>query len=573
MAVYAWRQRAVPGATYLALLMLAVAVWALATAGEFAAVSMPATIWWSKAAYVGIVGVAPLWLLFILDYGQRSEWLTPRRIAMMWLVPVVTLGLVLTNEWHHLIWTRITPASDAAGAMLIYGHGIGFWLEWTYSYVLMAWGTALLVRMTLRSARLYRRQVAVMLAGAAMPWLGNVLYVTGMAPLPGLDLTPLAFALTGLPAALGFLRFQVLDLLPVARDLLVESMGDGVLVVDARNRVVDVNPAACRFIGCDAGSAIGQQADLVLAEWHDLVARYRDVPETQAEITVDGPAGPQRLDLRISPLYDRRERLTGRLIIAHDVTERWQAQQALQQYANELEARNAELDAYAHTVAHDLKGPLATIIGFGTLMEADMGKRPEDETRSHLQTLLRSAYKLKDIINDLLLLASVRQQGEVATGPVDMRAIVSEVQIRLSGPIAARHADFTLPDRWPVAMGYAPWVEEVWVNYVSNALKFGRDPVRIELGYDRDGDGQTGPLIRFWVKDNGPGLTAEEQARLFTPFTRLEQIDTKGHGLGLSIVQRIVHRLGGHVGVDSEAGEGSRFWFSLPAPGRKLDAD
>ncbi len=278
--------------------------------------------------------------------------------------------------------------------------------------------------MTLRSARLYRRQVAVMLAGAAMPWLGNVLYVAGMAPLPGLDLTPLAFALTGLPAALGFLRFQILDLVPVARDVLVESMGDGVLVVDARNRVVDVNPAACRFIGCDAGSAIGQQVDVVLAEWHDLVARYRDVPETQAEITADGPAGPRRLDLRISPLYDRRERLTGRLIIAHDVTERWQAQQALQQYANELEARNAELDAYAHTVAHDLKGPLATIIGFGTLMEADMGKRPADETRSHLQTLLRSAYKLKDIINDLLLLASVRQQGEVAAGPVDMSAIV-----------------------------------------------------------------------------------------------------------------------------------------------------
>ena len=564
VAIYAWRQRAVPGGSYLALLMLAVAVWALSSAGEFAAVSGPAKIWWSKVTYFGIVSVAPLWLLFILDYGQHSEWLTPRRIALMWLVPLITLGLVMTNEWHHLIWPTITPSSGAPGATLIYGHGIGFWVEWVYSYLLMVWGTVLLVRMTLRSSRLYRRQVAVMLAGAAMPWLGNVLYIAGLVPLPGLDLTPLAFALTGLPAAVGFTRFQILDLVPVARDALVESMGEGVLVVDAHNRVVDLNAVACRFIGCDAASAIGKQADTVLAKWPDLVARYEDVPEAQVEIAVDRPDGLGRLDLRISPLYDRRKRLTGRLIVSRDVTERWQAQQVLKQYASELEARNTELDAYAHTVAHDLKGPLAAIIGYGTLLEADVRKGTTDDLNSSLQAILRSAYKLRDIINDLLLLASVRRQDDIPTGPVDMEAIVSEVQIRLSGPIAARRAEITLPSSWPVATGFAPWVEEVWVNYVSNALKYGRDPVRIELGFDQNSDDQDDPMIRFWVKDNGPGLTPGEQARLFTPFTRLEQIDTKGHGLGLSIVQRIVDKLGGQVGVESEAGEGSIFWFTLP---------
>ncbi|MBN1135960.1 MAG: PAS domain-containing protein [Anaerolineae bacterium] len=565
VAIYAWRQRAAPGGACLVLLMLAVAMWALSTAGEFAAVAVPAKIWWSKVTYLGIVGVAPSWLLFVLDYAQRNEWLAPRRIALLWIVPAITLALVFTNEWHHLIWPRITPASAAPGAILIYDHGIGFWVEWAYSYLLLLLGTILLVRAILRPPRLYRRQAKVMLVGAAMPWVGNALYVAGLVPLPGLDLTPIAFALTGLTAVVAFLRFQILDLVPVARDMLVESMGDGVLVLDARNRVVDINRTACRFIGRDAADVIGQQASAVLAAWPDLVARYQDVPEAQSEVALDSPIGSRWLDLRISPLYDRRERLTGRLIVLHDVTARRQAEQVLQQYAGELEARNTELDAYAHTVAHDLKGPLSTIIGYTSLLAAGVGKKSPEEIKATLRTVLVSSYKMRSIIDNLLLLASVRRMDDLPTGPVDMAAIVSEVRIRLSAEIAARQAEIVLPQRWPVAIGYAPWVEEVWVNYVGNALKYGADPLRIELGFDRGGDKLADPSIRFWVKDSGPGLAPEEQARLFSPFTRLEQIDAKGHGLGLSIVGRIVERLGGQVGVESKVGEGSTFWFTLPA--------
>ena len=564
VAIHASRQRAAPGRVYLVLLMLAVATWALSTAGEFAAVAVPAKIWWSKITYFGIVCVAPLWLLFILGYGQRHEWLTPGKTALLWIVPLITLGLVFTNEWHHLIWPKITPASGTPGAMLIYDHGIGFWVEWTYSYLLLLMATILLVRTILRPPRLHRRQALVLLAGAAMPWVGNALYIAGLVPLPGLDLTPIAFALIGIAAIVGFLRFQILDLVPVARDRLVENMSDGVLVLDAQNRVVDINPTACRVIRCDAARVIGQQAGVVLAAWPELVARFRDVPEAQAEISLEGPAGSLWLDLRISPLYDRRGRLTGRLIVLHDVTARRQAEQVLQEYARELEARNTELDAYAHTVAHDLKGPLSAIIGYSSLLETDVGRRPPEDTKAALRTILQSGYKMRNIINELLLLASVRRMDDVPTRPVDMVAIVSEVRMRLSTEIAARQAEIVLPQHWPAAIGYAPWVEEVWVNYVSNALKYGGNPPCIELGFDHGGDKQAEPSIRFWVKDNGPGLTPEERARLFSPFTRLEQIDTKGHGLGLSIVGRIVERLGGQVGVESQVEEGSTFWFTLP---------
>jgi PAS domain S-box-containing protein len=574
VAIYGWWRRAAPGGTYFVLLMLAVAAWALSSAGEFAAVAMPAKIVWSKSTYLGIVSTAPLWLLFAFGYGQRTEWLTPRRIASLWIVPSITLGLVLTNEWHGLIWPTITPASDAPGAMLIYGHGIAFWIEWLYSYLLMLLGTILLVQTTLRSPQLYRRQTRVMLAGAAIPWVGNALYVAGLVPLPGLDLTPIAFALTGLVGVWGLFRFQILDIVPVARGAVVDSMGDGVLVLDVYNRVVDVNPAACRMIGCDVATVVGRPASAILAAWPDLVARYRDVLEAQAEISLDSPAGLRWLDLRISPLYDRRKRLTGRLVVFHDVTAYRQADQALQRYARELEARNLELDTYAHTVAHDLKGPLTVIIAFGSLLNAGTRRMSPEKTQAAVQTILDTSYKMRDIINDLLLLASVRRMDEIPTGPVDMADVISQVQTRLSLMIAERQAEIALPERWPVVSSYTPWVEEVWVNYISNALRYGGDPPRLRLGFDErlddgtnrptDPSSPAGSQIRFWVQDNGPGLTPEEQARLFTPFTRLEQAVVRGHGLGLSIARRIVERLGGQVGVDSQVGQGSTFWFTLP---------
>jgi signal transduction histidine kinase len=141
-----------------------------------------------------------------------------------------------------------------------------------------------------------------------------------------------------------------------------------------------------------------------------------------------------------------------------------------------------------------------------------------------------------------------------------MERIVDAACQRLSALIEERTAEITLPEAWPTALGYGPWVQEVWVNYLSNALKYGGTPPVIELGASpQDGS------IRFWVKDNGPGITAEDQARLFTPFTRIDQAAAQGHGLGLSIVHRIIEKLGGTVGVESEVGAGSTFWFTLPA--------
>jgi signal transduction histidine kinase len=246
---------------------------------------------------------------------------------------------------------------------------------------------------------------------------------------------------------------------------------------------------------------------------------------------------------------------------------------ALSEANAQLEAQNAELDAFAHTVAHDLKTPLTSLIGFSTLLERRAMRWSPERIVENSARITQTGHKMTNIINELLLLASMRQQDEVEIKPLDMEAIVAEalarfgdrISGRTSGRIAEVQAEVHLPDTWLTAIGYAPWVEEVWVNYISNALKYGGTPPRVELGADL-GHTDNASHIRFWVKDNGHGLTPEAQAQLFAEFTRLEQTRAKGHGLGLSIVRRIVEKLGGEVGVESEVGVGSTFWFTLPAP-------
>ena len=209
------------------------------------------------------------------------------------------------------------------------------------------------------------------------------------------------------------------------------------------------------------------------------------------------------LDL-LPPVIDR-------VVYQHRLAEeKRQADEALRQYATELKARNEELDAFTHTVAHDLKNPLNNVINSAELLTQGDATLLDETRQECLQTIVRSALKMGNIIDELLLLAGVRRT-EVVTEPLDMAGIVAEARLRLVHLIGDTQADIILQDAsaWPVARGYGPWVEEVWVNYLSNALKYGGQPPRVELGADplsiplTSGGEEGRDMVRFWVRDNG----------------------------------------------------------------------
>ncbi len=232
--------------------------------------------------------------------------------------------------------------------------------------------------------------------------------------------------------------------------------------------------------------------------------------------------------------------------------------ETLRQQTVDLQMQNEDLNAFSYSVAHDLKNPLFSVIGSSSLLRSD-DLSPEQQAQL-LEGIEYGARKMSNIVDELLLLGQVRGMQDIELCPLNMEAILGEVQHRLAFMIQKYSPEISMPEHWPSVLGHPPWVEEVWVNYLSNAMKYGGQPARIELGATPLPDG----MVRFWIRDNGPGIPREKQAQLFMPFTRLNQVAVEGHGLGLSIVHRIVKKLGGNIGLESEVGQGSIFSFTLP---------
>lgn len=221
------------------------------------------------------------------------------------------------------------------------------------------------------------------------------------------------------------------------------------------------------------------------------------------------------------------------------------ANRELESQIEELQARNEELDAFAHSVAHDLRAPLTSIIGFAETLEKTHTTLSDEELQASLRSIARNGRKMDDIIEKLLLLAGVRQTEKVEIKPLDMVDIVTKAQKRLADMLAEYQAEVILPDIWPVALGYAPWVEEVWVTYISDAIKNSDQPPRVELSATIEADN----TVRFWVRGSGPGRAKPHSG-----------------GLGQFIVRRIMEKLGRSAGVKDHIvpGQGNLFTFTLP---------
>jgi PAS domain S-box-containing protein len=330
VAIYVWQRRATAsGAMALALLAFACAEWSLGYALEIAGADLPTKIFWGKSQYIGIVTVPFSWVIFAYSHSSQGARMTRRMVILLSIVPLVTLILAFTNEYHGLIWQAVRILTAGTFSALDITHGSWFWIYWGYSNILLLVGTIFILRSFNRTKGVFRRQNVILLIAVLTPWFGNVLYVSGLSPISNLDITPFAFTISVVVFAWGIFSFKLVNLAPVARELVVEEMPDGMIVLDAQGNVVDINPAVQKALGLSTSDAIGKRAKDLFSAWPSLVERYANMLEAQDEIVFGEGESRIWYELRMSPLLNSRDRLLGRVVTVRNVTEKKQTEEAL----------------------------------------------------------------------------------------------------------------------------------------------------------------------------------------------------------------------------------------------------
>jgi PAS domain S-box-containing protein len=322
---YSRHRRSASGSQELAVLMLLVSTWSLALVGESLYVTYAWKVFWTVLSYPGNQMVPIIFLFFVLRYTQQDRWLTRRWVSVLLLLPTVSVLLAATNHWHGLLWPSITIEMINGRPVGNYQHGIWFWIEIAYSYTGVAIALVVLGRSIFRFPELYSRQTRLILFAAVAPLIINVIYAFNPAAIAGIDITSIAFSISGALLALAMFRYSLFDVAPVARDRLVEIIPEGMLVLDVQNRLVDCNPAGQRIFRWSS-IPIGETIYHLWAGLPELLTLCQTTEDHTGEfdLTINGDV--RTFSVGVTVLHNRENAVAGRILLAHDITARRQAE-------------------------------------------------------------------------------------------------------------------------------------------------------------------------------------------------------------------------------------------------------
>jgi PAS domain S-box-containing protein len=299
--------------------MLALTFWSGCYGIENLSYSIEWHKFWLRVSYTSIVSIPVLWLIFAIQYSQQEKAPSQRKLAWLWIVPLITMIMLWTNDWHRLVWSSTEMVNLSGIALLAVEYGVYFWIHAIYTYGVVLAGAIIFVRRAIQVDEAYRSQSATMLLAILVLLFGNGLYVFKLLPFRGLDITPFSFTISSLVLAWGLFRFKLLDLMPVASEAILQNMGDGILVTDAWSRIVFINSSFENLAWLMKGTSIGNQVTEVLYNWPNI---FQDrAKKTLTDIEV--PVGDRKafFEVNISPLFKSRK-YVGCIYDIRDITER-----------------------------------------------------------------------------------------------------------------------------------------------------------------------------------------------------------------------------------------------------------
>jgi signal transduction histidine kinase len=560
VAFLAWQRRSVSCAKELALLMIAGGFWAFWIIFETAAQLADLKIFWSKLEYFGSVSTPVLYLIFVLRFTGKGRFITRKNILLLFIVPVITLLVTLTNNRHHLLWSGFSSISEKTNLMEYY-HGIWFWIGYlAYNNLLFILSTYFLFYFIFYQKKVFRAQGLIIFFAGLCPWIASIFYLFGISPVSGIDLPPISIILSGSLFAFAILYTPFLDLVPVAREKLVEVLPEGIIVLDGQNRILDINEAALSFLGILNKNIIGIQAESSEAPVVFLLNAVLDNENTkEIDVKENDKVSTYRITKQIIVSHPN-----SRLVVIHNITERKLLELKIYNQNKELSKLNSDKDRFISILAHDLRSPFCALLGFSELLSENVNQYDNSEIESSAESIHKSAQKIFNLLEDLLFWAK-SQSGKIAFEPeeVNFNMICSKV-LEILAPVAnSKEITISCPSSLKVNIfADINMLKTILRNLLSNAIKFTNPGGQITVYAEKSGSDVT-----VVVSDNGVGMSPEALARLFDISQATSTSGTAnetGTGLGLFLCKDFVEKHNGKIRVDSEQNKGTTFCFSLP---------
>lgn len=542
------------------LLMLSITVWAISYALELSSTSFEQMLFIINFEYLGISFVPAFWIIFILKFVGKDSWLTPINTVLLFVIPVTTQIMVITNDQHYLHYQSIVFDDTGAIPVTRVERGVWYSIHTTFFYIMMVWGIVLLIRRFRHAEVIFQKQSRAIFLGALVPWIVNLFYLLGYNPFPNIDLTPFAFLATASIAGVALLKWRLFDIVPVARDKVIDAMHDGVMVVDSRSRIVDVNKKMTQFLKKTSNELMGKELTRVFPmskEW------FNDTHNIGIETRIDNGGTVTHLELKMTSLTDRNTVYSGELLLFRDITERRNAQENFRYQAEELGRLNKLKDRLFSIIAHDLRGPLTNLKEILELNKK--GAITGDEFNELLPHISKDVNYTVGLLENLLYWSKSQLQGErIILQDFDLRQLSDKV-LPLLGK-RAQEKGIKLKngiDEGTMVYADVDMIELVIRNLVSNAVKFCSQGDHITVLADEDDT-----MITVEVRDTGIGIEEDKIDKLFglETFTTRGTGEEQGTGLGLLLCREFVEKNGGQIWVESRPHIGSSFFFSLPKP-------
>jgi PAS domain S-box-containing protein len=538
-AYKAFKNRKMPFSKYFILIMLSMSLWSVNYAFEVGFMDIEVKYFFARLEYVGIAFIPVAWFLFAAEYSGMYKQFVRKYEKAFFVLPSLAILSMFTNNLHRLHFKGYYLDVSGSLPLLVLTHGPFFWIFYIYSFILIILGIFFFFEQFIRLTAPYRAQAAIALTAAFIPVLGNTLHIADIGPFEFFDPTPFTFTITGLILFWGIMQYEFLNIIPIARGSVIESMNDGYIVVDLTNTIVDINEAALKLAGKKRKDVAGINLKDLFGEEIDLSQNEPHEGNLSKEISLKSGLDTKFFTLSVSSLMTR-DNADGKLVMIHDITEIYQYQEALKQ-------ANKKINLMSNITRHDILNQVNVLSGYVELISEILPQDVKNEPRigKYLKNLNKG---IETIHSQIIFTKDYQELGVVSATWQSISGTAREAAFPFSG----QSLKFSIEESELEA--YAdPLLRKAFYNLFDNSRTHGEHVTEISVSSRRVEDS-----VVIEVKDDGIGISPAMKELIF------EKSVGKNTGLGLFLVRGVLSITGMKIKETGIEGEGARFEITVP---------